>query len=1741
MDKQPQAPIDDAVLPRFPLTDDPDKKSSGGDGGTACDGQSAQPRSMKVAMEGDNTQVTMDLLHSVKGLYRLLEVVHEKGSGGIGSLDLLNMVDMSDAFTSLVDKFKIVQDSIARFANHVQPGSYRSQTQIDFHALDTQNIKPLGLYGSISSIVDFLYKLGRIDLEVQAFLTAPRDEQSGVTRPALRPGLYLLDANDCEPGLVFVIFWPEDGTWLDGFRSSVSRNRVTFMRYLTKLCDQIVCLVSDEHSENLIWKDNEEHRDEDDVEEPGSLDAFDRVYTFSVEQTNEEEESIATKEGFTLTHPSIRVEPVDKPELQAILQTQLIVGETAQALFQVRYVPSRTDTTEIDETMWPRALGSELSLLEVKPFNSTKIYPNLHISDTVDREGLRILLDNGLKGRLGNLEQDWQSQKTRDINKLQDDKKKQRSKELEVIKARVQTLKSSLPLYIVARILELFPILKTHRKELICAAMGRKVDQDIESDLDLESEKVATLMQNHIEIVEPKLQVIDSQIRILESHKKERYDTLKRRIRRVEDAIQNGNNLTDSDVQNLVDLIQKKKDWTEQFLAITRPDKGEGTNSVIETFTNVLNTAVETVKSTVDAVKSTVGSSTKTDKKPLPTLPALDDVTFAAIAEDLIASRPVLGDAVAELKEQMVAAFTKKLTDFKSIPHDIGKSLQDAMDSQLNEEFRNREDEEERLAWESLRQQIHAHLATQIVDGGPSFHIQHVSKETKWGYGPFRVRGTISSPTKEGLVHTIIPLETREEDSRKSAEDRSYIFRPVVRQNLPSNFMLPVTSTIKYTRLVGQDRCLMVIRDGPDYKIFLDMINHLAHTIEVGGQSRKLTLERTGEHPRFALDETKRLFAVVATHHGSLNLHVFSYDNDTNNISMRGGVTNLTKWWPSGSPTISHIVFISGMEELLLVEEGGDARIFSLLTENFRPTSIKLEGCVTAAFSSADGACLLVIINSALDDPEAKHLRIKCFHWASFGTNEGHEIEWPEGCSKTSQVSVSSVGHRYASHLLFMDVEKGHCHSLLLQITCKSSEFAFRSSRKGDVANRSSNTVNNSLIDCHAEVWTRYPVYPVIKRETTESAVHHPRVILFVSTSPATRFPPYFANLIRQFELKSRKPTKGSLKRIRINATKEWDPFLHELPVSDLQLGDWLVGLFCLIPIHLAVTGSNRFIPLKDGVQDPVFERSLLGADVAQISELISLGWYESIFSSYSAKKPVKVVTSMGEQSVGKSFALNHFVDTSFAFRLSNALYRRGTLGFASGIDSGLISWQVWLSVTPTRDYLLVAMDFEGVHSIERSAQEDTLLVLLNAAISNFVIFRNNFALSRDIAGLFTSFQSSATVLDPAVNPQLFNSTLSIIIKDVIDSDAQEIVNEFQQKFQRIVQQERGDNFISKLHKGKLDIIPWPVIESSRFYELFAALKIRLDRQAVTHHHAATFLSTLKMLMAKLKANDWGALDRMYLILITASMSLNYIPENLAIQRANQLFVHLACALAFGVIDPVNGEPLKNLETDEVLDMRSGDLELFIDSAATLVDVETYTKPQCLEKMRKRFPKLGSRYRMAETDFVELLRGYINEVIEQRINDVRNWLTTNTMRFGERPEISTLFREFDGLSRELRLAALICGSKCSSCGLLCLQDNQHKGDHDCRTSHKCGHICDFNDNHESLDVPDCGMPAGHDGRHIARDIVMMSHMHAPQWFTLVAIPVNSSRPSILMEKLSATEDVSLIANGHMTDIVAIAH
>ena len=102
------------------------------------------------------------------------------------------------------------------------------------------------MYGSVPAIIDFLSKAQCIDENTyvelntsfsflpnnylrSAHLLATQHQES-TDQLTLRPGLYLLNLTHLQPGLVYVIFWPEGTTWDDNAITSVSRNRATFIR-----------------------------------------------------------------------------------------------------------------------------------------------------------------------------------------------------------------------------------------------------------------------------------------------------------------------------------------------------------------------------------------------------------------------------------------------------------------------------------------------------------------------------------------------------------------------------------------------------------------------------------------------------------------------------------------------------------------------------------------------------------------------------------------------------------------------------------------------------------------------------------------------------------------------------------------------------------------------------------------------------------------------------------------------------------------------------------------------------------------------------------------------------------------------------------------------------------------------------------------------------------------------------------------------------------------------------------------------------------------------------------------------------------------------------------------------------------------------------------------------------------------------------------------------------------------------
>jgi hypothetical protein len=72
----------------------------------------------------------------------------------------------------------------------------------------------------------------------------------------------------------------------------ISTSLKRFVSYLMKLCDQVLCLISEKHADKLVWKTYADQGMADEDEDT------ERLFSFKVSKTNEQEESVNWRAGF---------------------------------------------------------------------------------------------------------------------------------------------------------------------------------------------------------------------------------------------------------------------------------------------------------------------------------------------------------------------------------------------------------------------------------------------------------------------------------------------------------------------------------------------------------------------------------------------------------------------------------------------------------------------------------------------------------------------------------------------------------------------------------------------------------------------------------------------------------------------------------------------------------------------------------------------------------------------------------------------------------------------------------------------------------------------------------------------------------------------------------------------------------------------------------------------------------------------------------------------------------------------------------------------------------------------------------------------------------------------------------------------------------------------------------------------------------------------------------------------------
>jgi hypothetical protein len=218
--------------------------------------------------------------------------------------------------------------------------------------------------------------------------------------------------------------------------------------------------------------------------------------------------------------------------------------------------------------------------------------------------------------------------------------------------------------------------------------------------------------------------------------------------------------------------------------------------------------------------------------------------------------------------------------------------------------------------------------------------------------------------------------------------------------------------------------------------------------------------------------------------------------------------------------------------------------------------------------------------------------RLQCNNRDSFGTSQAVELSLPPGVSTSSPMNVSASTHRGQLYLIILDLDQQQC--LIMPFNLPGVHTLQNIDHEG--SGRSRFKTKNSLVRCHTDVWTRFPIHSPISHELHGGTVKQQPSIFFVSNLSHPPFSEYFRSMVVELGSTAHKSIT-TLQSIQIESSTD---LLIPEKISTWPMGHWLARLYCLVPINIAVTASNQFLPLKDGLTSGELEEQLLGANLLQ-------------------------------------------------------------------------------------------------------------------------------------------------------------------------------------------------------------------------------------------------------------------------------------------------------------------------------------------------------------------------------------------------------------------------------------------------------------------------------------------------------------------------------------------------------------
>ncbi|CAG8537034.1 3581_t:CDS:10, partial [Racocetra persica] len=1409
-----------------------------------------------------------DLVEHIPGLYRLLDLCKDDGSNG------------------LVDKIIISKDSLKNLCNEMVPHSFVSISEIEYDRLNVISFRLIGCYGNNAIIAKLLLKKNIINQKIFDSLTmsySSESDQEVAHQLTLRAGIYLLIINH---DLGLVIHWSEKGCYEENASSQRKKNMTNLHKYLTKLTDNQICFMSEKDLENFDFSMVNE--------EQGPFDEKNNMcYEFEVKKSQEEKEDFKLYPGFTVDLPfNVKRDLKNNGDAEILLTPIGIYNSLC--IYSYRIVPTsimRKKTFHFPGRTFKQDLQFRLQGL------------TLEISRNMSMKSLELLVKNGL-----DMEKELMSPLKDAIalaTKENDSKKEQ---EMHDIKIDVEYI----------------------------TAMSRKMLKELYSEFEQLSDKAssAQIEIDNTERIENIIQINSEAWKKM----KRRYYIFTALIAELAVVNKSGSDKHNAEIilKSLPSiLIDEENDLQKLFEKYFDAQKGF-IGTFVSFFTYENSDDVSKLKFDDININALYTRATEllNNQDDCNFIKRLFETNLFDSCEEI--RRKILNSFFDEYSNWREKTFSRKIKDILPKFSDRSKEITSRLEKELMMLKRDIEKRE-------------FEIICQKVEGKYPINYYRTSFD-------FIVEAEIEAIQPVKLQINIYETSLDQSEAFELKEKEFYVPKPIFPTNnnhksTGISFLIdPEVYDLRKISQFENKRFFIILWNKKQrrYEIFYDVASRLT-AIFNSNSLKPFKRLNSSEHCLFAINEPRGLIGIYDIKSGVLNVYAF----DEQYIRWFPRYTNvqILQWYNYLAPDIQHFFFIKDTEDICFVEVGGRARIYNLVSGQFRPGIGHIPANTANVMSTPDGACIVAFVKEKVQTElsfEESNLNLtnehsvtniieKCFAHIYFCSNFGSHVKVIEMPSfmKFPEYSTFSFVQKRQMHITTLDLEKCLLCSSIVKITLEKTQYRFQQRsrrsleearlqntdlsiiegkntnftkdiRKGDNIVLSSQKYRvkeilsdtllkisevvkpvadndwvefgiepqinlNRLIDVYKSTFEKYQIDNFIDPEQTKplsllialDVQDNDKVEYYVD-----KFKDYVSEMFEELRRSTKKPAT-SLKKFTVNVATFNDFDIDDIKfkqenTTEYQLGEWIIQLSVLIPIQIAVARNNIFIPLRDGLSSEVEQGEPddeYARHIDAIAQNISFGWYEGIFK-YFENRQVKVVSSMGEQSCGKSYMLNHLVGTTFD-------------GSAMRCTEG-----VWMSLAITKKYIYVALDFEGLKSLERTPQEDLFLTLFNTVVSNMILFKNQFAVNRDMSTMFQRFQDSATLFES--DPKIFQAKLCIIIKDVPKQDRDDIVREFSLKFNALVAEEGENNFITRMYPSGLSIIPWPIFNDPAWFKSLIDIKRLLDKQQPKYENARTFLQNTKVIMAKLKICDWGSLDE-NLVQIRISTLKRFLPAAISL------------------------------------------------------------------------------------------------------------------------------------------------------------------------------------------------------------------------------------------------------------------